>query len=424
MINNKLSGEVTIIGDKSISHRAIIFCSLADGISRISNILISGDTTATIDIFRCLGVNIDIVDGNSLIIHGVGLQGLSKPDSKLNAKSSGTTARLLTGLLSRQNFTSELVGSSQLTKRPMGRVVDLLNENGSNISSKNGYLPINFKKGFSTFHSINTKVPSAQVKSALLIASLYHQEPTVITEDIPTRDHSERMLAYMGIGIVRMGTSVTVPPNQKIKPVELDIPSDTSSAAFLIALGILSSEKIVLRKVLINERRIGFLKVLKRMNANIEINNITEIGNEMVGDIKVSKSNLVATQIEPSEIPDLIDEIPILTFIASQADGLTTLRGAEELRIKESDRLETMKDFIEALNGKIKMYSDGFDILGKQNLEAGSVKTEDDHRVSMTALIANISLNKKITPDNIKCIDDSYPSFFQDLALLGGEINE
>jgi 3-phosphoshikimate 1-carboxyvinyltransferase len=232
------------------------------------------------------------------------------------------------------------------------------------------------------------------------------------------------MLAYMGIGIVRMGTSVTVPPNQKIKPVELDIPSDTSSAAFLIALGILSSEKIVLRKVLINERRIGFLKVLKRMNANIEINNITEIGNEMVGDIKVSKSNLVATQIEPSEIPDLIDEIPILTFIASQADGLTTLRGAEELRIKESDRLETMKDFIEALNGKIKMYSDGFDILGKQNLEAGSIKTEDDHRVSMTALIANISLNKKITPDNIKCIDDSYPSFFQDLALLGGEINE
>ena len=192
----KISGEVTIVGDKSISHRAIIFCSLSEGISNITNVLISGDTSATIDIFRSLGVNIEIINNNSLVIHGVGLNGLSEPKEELNAKSSGTTARLLTGLLARQSFSSVLVGSNQLTNRPMGRVVNLLNENGSNISSENGYLPLKFKQASSTFNSINTKVPSAQVKSALLLASLYHSEPTTITEDIATRDHSERMLTH------------------------------------------------------------------------------------------------------------------------------------------------------------------------------------------------------------------------------------
>jgi len=419
-----ISGEVTIVGDKSISHRAIMFCSLAEGVSRITNVLISGDTSATIDIFRSLGVKIEIINNNSLIIHGVGLHGLSEPKHELNAKSSGTTARLITGLLARQNFSSVLVGSKQLTNRPMGRVVNLLNEYGSNISSENGYLPLHFKPTSSTFNLINTKVPSAQVKSALLIASLYHSEPTIVTEDILTRDHSERMLTHMGVGLVRMGTSITIPPSQTINAISLDIPSDTSSAAFLIALGILASQNIVLKRVLINERRIGFLKVLKRMNAKIEITNIKEIGNELIGDIHVSESNLIGTQINSEEIPDLIDEIPILTFIASQADGVTTLSGAEELRIKESDRLESMKNFIESLNGKIKMYSDGFEIKGKQNLEAGVIKTEEDHRVSMTALIANISLGKRIIPDNTECIDDSYPSFFKDIAQLGGEIND
>lgn len=419
-----LSGEISIIGDKSISHRSIIFGSLAEGISEFSNILISGDTRATIEIFSSLGVNIKVSDDNSVVIHGVGLHGLSQSKKALNAKSSGTTARLLTGLLARQNFSSELIGSSQLTKRPMGRIINLLNEHGSRISSNEGYLPIYFENARSSFNSINTIVPSAQVKSALIIASLYHQEPTVITEDIPTRDHTERMLSYMGVGLVRMGSTITVPPNQTLKPSSYRVPSDISSAAFLIAIGILSSDKVVLKKVLINERRIGFLKILKRMNANIEINNITEVGNEVVGDILVAKSDLVATHVDPEEIPDLIDEIPLLTFLASQAEGETTLRGAEELRIKESDRLDSMKDFIQSLNGEIEMYPDGFKIIGKQNLDAGVIKTEDDHRISMTALVANVTLGKKILPDNTECINDSYPSFFDDLINIGGEIIE
>ena len=386
-----LSGEVSIIGDKSISHRSIIFGSLAEGISEFSNILISGDTRATIEIFSSLGVNIEVSDDNSVVIHGVGLHGLSQSKKALNAKSSGTTARLLTGLLARQNFSSELIGSSQLTKRPMGRIINLLNEHGSRISSNEGYLPIHFENARSSFNSINTIVPSAQVKSALIIASLYHQEPTVITEDIPTRDHTERMLSYMGVGLVRMGSTITVPPNQTLKPSSYRVPSDISSAAFLIAIGILSSDKV---------------------------------GNEVVGDILVAKSDLVATHVDPEEIPDLIDEIPLLTFLASQAEGETTLRGAEELRIKESDRLDSMKDFIQTLNGEIEMYPDGFKIIGKQNLDAGVIKTEDDHRISMTALVANVTLGKKILPDNTECINDSYPSFFDDLINIGGEIIE
>ena len=259
-----LSGEVSIIGDKSISHRSIIFGSLAEGISEFSNILISGDTTATIEILSSLGVNIVVSDDNSVVIHGVGLHGLSKSKKALNAKSSGTTARLLTGLLARQNFSSELIGSSQLTKRPMGRIVNLLNEHGSRISSNEGYLPIHFENAGSSFNSINTIVPSAQVKSALIIASLYHQEPTVVTEDIPTRDHTERMLSYMGVGLVRMGSSITVPPNQTLKPSSYRIPSDTSSAAFLIAIGILSSDKIVLKTAIFNRKSKNIIDYVKQ----------------------------------------------------------------------------------------------------------------------------------------------------------------
>jgi 3-phosphoshikimate 1-carboxyvinyltransferase len=240
----KLSGEISLIGDKSISHRSIIFGSIAEGVSEFSNVLISGDTAATIEIFNSLGVNIEVKEHNTLVIHGVGLNGLSQSKQALDAKSSGTTARLLTGLLARQNFSSELIGSSQLSKRPMGRVINLLTEHGSGIKSNEGYLPIEFEQTESAFNAINTIVPSAQVKSALIIASLYHQEPTVITEDIPTRDHTERILSHMGVGLVRMGSSITVPPNQLLKPTSFRIPSDISSAAFLIAITILSDDKI------------------------------------------------------------------------------------------------------------------------------------------------------------------------------------
>ena len=419
-----ISGEVTILGDKSISHRCIILGSLAEGESQFKNILISGDTTATIEIFRSLGVKIDLINENTIKIHGVGLKGLQEPINDLDAKSSGTTARLLIGLLSRQNFSSRLIGSKQLMKRPMGRVIDLFIDSGAKIYSDKGKLPISFKPSSYLFNNIDTRVPSAQVKSAVILSSLYNNEPTIVNEEILTRDHTERMLLAMGIELVRLGNSITIPPVSKLNPLNMKVPSDISSAAFLISLGVLKGENLLLKNVLINERRLGFIKVLKRMNANIEILNINEINNELIGDINVSESNLIGATIEPEEIPDIIDEIPILTFLASQAEGKTKITGAKELRIKESDRLENMKNFIECLNGEITMYEDGFEIKGIQDLDEGHINTEDDHRVAMTSIIANIALGKKILPDNIDCIKDSYPTFFHDIESIGGVINE
>ena len=419
-----ISGEVTILGDKSISHRCIILGSLAEGESQFKNILISGDTTATIEIFRSLGVKIDLINGNTINIHGVGLKGLKEPTNDLDAKSSGTTARLLVGLLSRQTFSSRMIGSKQLMKRPMDRVVDLFTNSGAKIDSDKGKLPISFKPSSYSFHNIDTRVPSAQVKSAVILSSLYSNEPTIVNEEILTRDHTERMLLAMGIELVRLGNSTTIPPVLKLNPLNMKVPSDTSSAAFLISLGVLKGEDLLLKNVLINERRLGFIKVLKRMNANIEIVNINEINNELVGDVNVAKSNLIGATIEPEEIADIIDEIPILTFLASQAEGKTKLTGAKELRIKESDRLENMKNFMECLNGEITMYEDGFEIKGVQDLDEGHINTEDDHRVAMTSIIANIALGKKILPDNTECIKDSYPTFFLDIESIGGVINE
>ena len=419
-----ISGEVTILGDKSISHRCIILGSLAEGESQFKNILISGDTTATIEIFRSLGVKIDLINENTIKIHGVGLKGLQEPINDLDAKSSGTTARLLIGLLSRQNFSSRLIGSKQLMKRPMGRVIDLFIDSGAKIYSDKGKLPISFKPSSYLFNNIDTRVPSAQVKSAVILSSLYNNEPTIINEEILTRDHTERMLLAMGIELVRLGNSITIPPVSKLSSLNMKVPSDISSAAFLISLGVLKGENLLLKNVLINERRLGFIKVLKRMNANIEILNIDEINNELIGDINVSESNLIGATIEPEEIPDIIDEIPILTFLASQAEGKTKITGAKELRIKESDRLENMKNFIECLNGEITMYEDGFEIKGVQDLDEGHINTEDDHRVAMTSIIANIALGKKILPDNTECIKDSYPTFFLDVESIGGVINE
>ena len=417
-----MSGNVALIGDKSISHRAIIFAALADGTSNIQNLLMSEDTKATLKIIEQMGIDIKLNDTVSII--GKGLNGLKEPKKDLNAMNSGTTARLLIGLLSKQNFSSTLIGSPQLNKRPMNRITDLLVQNGASINIKNSFLPINFKSSEYSFNFQNTLVPSAQVKSALIIASLYHNEPTLIEETVATRDHTERMLIAMGANILRLGNTITVSPTNNLKPLNISIPGDISSGAFLIALGVLKGKEIILENMLINERRLGFVKILKRMGANIEIVNINEENNEVIGDIKVKKSTLNGTTVTKEEVADFIDEIPIFTFLASQAIGITKLAGAEELKVKESDRLDVMKNFILELGGKIEVYDDGFEITGIQDLQDGFIKTFDDHRIAMTAIIANIALGKIIIPDNRECIKDSYPSFFQDLKELGAEVNE
>ena len=345
---------------------------------------------------------------------------MRKPDGPLNAVNSGTTARLLTGLLSKQNFKSELIGSTQLIKRPMKRIVKPLIEKGAAIKDTNGKLPITFEPKDYKFENIYSDKPSAQVKSGFLIASLYHNDfPTTITEDLPTRDHTERMLNLMGVNTVRLGNSITVEPVSSLRSIDYTVPGDPSSAAFLIALGLMKSKKLIIKDVLLNERRIGFLKILKRMNAKISIENLEVRDNESVGDIHVSRSNLSSVKVDKEEVSDMVDEFPILTLLATQAKGVTTVSGASELRLKESDRIKSMENFIQSLGGNIEVNPEGFKVNGPQKLKSGQIKTFEDHRIAMTSVIANLAINKGIKPDNINCISDSYPSFFSDLKKIG-----
>jgi len=418
----KVGGELELVGDKSLSHRCILFSAIAEGTSKMTNLLNSGDTKATIDIFKELGVQIIEKDSNTFEVEGVGLRGLSKPNIELNALSSGTTARLLMGLLSKQNFESQLNGSDQLKRRPMKRIIDPLNECGAKIVSENNKLPVKILPSEYEFETVTTTKPSAQVKSALLLAALYNKNfPTTISELIPTRDHSERMLDLMGVNSFRLGNSITIQPVNFLKPINYKVPGDPSSAAFLLAIGVLISDKLVLKNILLNERRIGFIKTLKKMNANIRIENLQVVQNEPVGDIVVSKSELVGVDIDSSEVVDMVDEFPIFTLLASQAKGTTRVSGAEELRVKESDRIAAMAEFIIELGGTIKVFEDGFEINGDQDLKEGSVNTHDDHRIAMTAVVANICINRGIVANNIDCISDSYPSFFDDLSLIGAD---
>jgi len=418
-MRSRIVGEVNIVGDKSISHRALILSSLASGKSILSNVLISGDTKATINIFKNLGVEINEISNNRLEIHGVGLNGLNESKEPLNALNSGTTARLLIGLLSKQKFESDLIGSTQLNKRPMSRVIDPLVNEGAKISGNGGSLPIKIQPSDYSFENIHSTKPSAQVKSSFLLASLYHKAPTTISEIVLTRDHTERMLSLMGVNIVRLGNTSTVAPINEIKSIDYLVPGDPSSAAFLIAIGLLKSKKVVIKNVLLNERRIGFLKVLKRMNADILLENIENFQNEPVGDIVVKKSKLQGVTIDGSDVVDMVDEIPIFTLLASQAEGVTKVMGAQELRVKESDRLAAMENFINELDGEITTFEDGFEINGKQNLQSGVVETHEDHRIAMTAVVANICIDSQIKADNIDCISDSYPDFFYDLEKIG-----
>ena len=301
----------------------------------------------------------------------------------------------------------------------MSRVIDPLVNEGAKISGNGGSLPIKIQPSDYSFENIHSTKPSAQVKSSFLLASLYHKAPTNISEKVQTRDHTERMLSLMGVDIVRLGNTSTVAPINEIISIDYLVPGDPSSAAFLIAIGLLKSKKVVIKNVLLNERRIGFLKVLKRMNADILLENIENFQNEPVGDIVVKKSKLQGVTIDGSDVVDMVDEIPIFTLLASQAEGITKVIGAQELRVKESDRLAAMENFINELDGEITTFEDGFEINGKQNLQSGVVETLEDHRIAMTAVVANICIDSQIKADNIDCISDSYPDFFYDLEKIG-----
>ena len=391
--SKNLKGQVTIPGDKSISHRSIILSSLAEGTSEISGFLKGEDCLATLDSFKKMGVKIEEED-EKISVHGVGLHGLKKPTENLYLGNSGTSMRLLAGLLSGQKFSTVLTGDSSLSSRPMKRILEPLKEMGASISASANTAPLSIKPS-NKLNGISYELPiaSAQVKSCILLAGLYADSNTQVIESYLTRDHTEKMFKKFGIEIDESFKDskkiIKISPPRKLNPSTLNIPGDFSSASFFIVAGlIIPNSEITLKNVGINSSRTALIKVLTQMGANIKIKNIKD-EYEKTADIEIKTSNLKAIVLDEELIPNLIDELPILFIAASFARGKTIIRGVEELRTKESDRLEAMSNSLRVLGVESKSYSDGIDITGKSSLKSSVIiDSFGDHRIAMASSIA------------------------------------
>ncbi|SYW01161.1 3-phosphoshikimate 1-carboxyvinyltransferase [Oenococcus oeni] len=418
-----LNGSLLLPGDKSISHRSIMVASISRGISRIKNFSNSTDCLSTLNAFLDLGVEIKKY-GRDLIVYGSGLDAFKDPKKPLNMGNSGTTTRLLLGLLAGQSFNTCLVGDASLSKRPMYRVTNPITEVGGEFSlTGNGTLPITVI-GHPSLKAFDYHLPiaSAQVKSALIFSALQADEPSIIFEKEATRNHLEIMLNDFGADIKTNGLCITVMPRPKLSGRTISIPGDISSAAFfMVAASLLPNSCICLKKVGLNPTRIGIISVLKRMNANIEVKKTSNEA-EAYGDIIVRSSNLHAVEITAKEIPNVIDELPILTLAASLAKGRTIISGAGELRVKETDRISVVAAELKKLGARIQEKSDGMVIDGcpKLQIPENNLATHGDHRIGMMLAVAAllVDTSKTITLNNPEAIKISYPNFFRDLDYL------
>ncbi len=416
----RLEGEITVPSDKSITHRAIMLSCLANGVSHIDNYLESADCISTINAFKSMGVDI-VQNGKRLIINGVGLNGLKKPSSDIDAGNSGTTTRLLAGILAGQKFNVTIIGDGSLSLRPMKRIIEPLRQMGVNIFAKNdNYLPLTIHPG-ENLKSIDyiSKVASAQVKSCVLFAGLYADGVTKFTEPEKSRDHTERMLKAYGADIVEKGLSVSVHKCNKLTAQNIKVPSDISSAAFFMAAGlIVKNSRITIKEVNINETRSGIIKVLKNMGANIVIKDVSFVSGEEVADIEILSSDLHATEIGGKIIPTLIDEIPIIALCATQAEGITVISGAKELRVKESDRLKAVASQLSKMGADITETEDGLIIKGKTRLKGTDVDSFKDHRIVMTLSIAGLVAEGQTTIIDSDCVQISFANFYEVLKSI------
>ena len=417
-----LKGTFELIGDKSISHRAIMFSSIAKGKTKITNFLMGQDCLSTIDCFRKMGVDISI-DNRNVIVNGVGLNGLKKPKDVLDVGNSGTTIRLLSGILAGNDFESILIGDESIAKRPMKRVTDPLREMGCRIEGKDdaNYTPIKIYGG--NLNGIDYKMPvsSAQVKSALILASLYANNSSIIREKSRSRNHTEIMLNSFGADIKVNNLDINVNPIKELySPEEINIVGDISSAAFIIAgATIVPKSEVIIKNVGLNETRTGILEVLSNMNGNFEIMNKRVSNGEFVGDLVVRYSdNLIGTTIDSDLIPRLIDEIPIIAIMATQAEGQTIIKDAKELKVKESNRIKAMVDNLKNMGADIEELDDGMIIKGKNKLNGAYINTFNDHRIAMAFSIASLISNGKVKLDNKSCIDISFPGYLNLLNTL------
>ncbi len=419
-------GDIRVPGDKSISHRSIMLGALADGITEVKGFLEGEDSLATLQAFRDMGVTIEGPDNGFVRIHGVGMHGLQAPRGPLYVGNSGTAMRLFAGLLAAQGFDAELTGDASLTKRPMARVADPLRAMGAVIDTAEGGRPPLRIRGGQPLTGIHYEMPmaSAQVKSCLLLAGLYADGVTSVTEPAPTRDHTERMLAGFGYHVHRDGATASVSGGGSLTATAIDVPADISSAAFfLVAASIAPDSDLILRHVGMNPTRIGVINILRQMGASIEVLDEREIGGEPVADLRVRSAELHGIDIPEDQVPLAIDEFPVLFIAATCATGRTVLRGAEELRVKESDRIQVMADGLAALGVQTTVTPDGIIIDGGQTLGGGTIDSHGDHRIAMSFAVASLRATDAITVRDCANVATSFPGFVELAAGVGIHIS-
>ena len=419
--SNQINGTISVPGDKSISHRSLILLSISEGIGKISGLLESDDCIATLNIFKQLGINIIKNTDNVYEVHGRGLNGLTKPDSNLNCGNSGTSMRLLSGLLASQKFSSCLIGDSSLSKRPMERISLPLSMMGVDIKlSENNTSPIKISP-VKKISSIEYKMPidSAQIKSSIILASLYANDKVKIIENIATRDHTENMINYLGGKIVNNNNQIIVHPGNKLISKDIEVPGDISSAMFIIVGCLISNNsKVIIKNVGLNALRTGGIEILKLMGAKIDISNIKNYGPEKVGDITVISSKLNGIIIPRKYIASAIDEFPILFIAAANATGKTVLKNAEELKYKESNRLSVMSKALLECKIKNNLFEDGIEIHGG-TMSGAIVDSSGDHRIAMSFAIAGLVSKSPITILNTENVSTSFPEFFDLIKSMG-----
>ncbi|WHH56895.1 3-phosphoshikimate 1-carboxyvinyltransferase [Petroclostridium sp. X23] len=416
-----LKGEITIPGDKSISHRAVMFGAIAEGITEIDGFLTGEDCLSTIDCFRKLGIQIDTFPHNKVKVFGKGMYGLQPSSDVLYTGNSGTTTRLLLGLLSGQGFESKIDGDESIRKRPMGRVIEPLTQMGANITGmdNNNLCPLVIKG--QPLHGIKYKLPvaSAQLKSALLLASLYAQDHTIIIEPEKSRDHSELMLNYFGANIYTDGLDVHSAPVSQLHAQHITVPGDISSAAYFMVAGlIVPDSEIVIKNVGINPTRTGIIDVLTQMGANIHMNNTRTMNNEPVADVVVKSSSLVGTIIEGALIPRLIDEIPVIAVAAAAAKGTTIIKDAQELKVKESNRIKTVVTELKKTGINIQETDDGMIIEGGQTINGAQFESYHDHRIAMSMAVAGLVATNESFINGSDSVNISFPGYFKLLECL------
>ena len=421
-----LRGSIRVPGDKSISHRSIMLGSIAEGVTRVSGFLEGDDSLATLNAFKEMGVAIQR-EGSNVTIQGVGMNGLKEPRKPLNLGNSGTSIRLMSGLLSAQTFDSVLCGDESLSSRPMGRVINPLREMGAEISGKDSKPPLLIKGG-KQLSAIEYTLPvaSAQIKSCLLLAGLYSEGTTSIIENGISRDHTERMLKGFGYDVISSPNKISLLGGGTLKGCEIEVPSDISSAAFFMVAGCISkNSSIILNSVNINPTRTGVIDILKLMGGNIELSNERLQAGELIADIKVTSSRLKGIEIPENLVPLAIDEFPVLFIAASCAEGETILTGAKELRIKESDRIQVMADGLTSLGINNEVLEDGIRISGGEfKKQTNSIRSHHDHRISMAFAIASVRSKFDIEIEGVDNVKTSFPNFIELANSIGMKITQ